>query len=248
MDTLPEDAFHIEIETACRGGDAARQRGARPPGEPLRAARHRPHPFACRDEALPLHPAHEARRHTPGRRSRDSLQTRITETALAALRLVDALLAENISEDQRGSVQARPLYAEFRARLQEFLLAGGGGFLETRQTDARSRRPLRAPSRRRCGNTPARTTATRPWTWSATRPSSRRLLLVLFPVMIREHPERPPYGIEEGEEVIYSSQNMKLPLSQAIFYMENELLPELEKKLAENPGQRVAPGGDPADA
>ena len=57
--------------------------------------------------------------------------------------------------------------------------------------------------------------------------------------MVRENPEQPPYGIEEGQEVTYSSRNMKLPLSQAIFYMENELLPELEKKLAESAGSRT---------
>jgi hypothetical protein len=167
---------------------------------------------------------------------RDTLEERITETALAALRLVDALLVENISEDQRGSVQARPLYADFRARLQEFVLAGGGGFLAARQTDARRRRILArtiAAALRKYTGPDDRYPPLEMETWP---PFFRRLLLHLFPVMIREHPERPPYGIEEGDEVIYSSRRMKLPLSQAIFYMENDLLPELEKRLAESPG------------
>jgi hypothetical protein len=177
-----------------------------------------------------------------GADARETLGTRITETSLAALRMVDALLAENVSEDQRGSVQARPLYAGFRARLQEFLLAGGGGYLEVRQTDARRRRIL------------ARTiaAAVRKFTGPDDRyppleveeypPFIKRLLLFLFPVMVREHPERPPYGIEEGHEVIYSSQKMKLPLSQAVFYLENDLIPELEKKLAESPGSASIQG------
>jgi hypothetical protein len=67
-------------------------------------------------------------------------------------------------------------------------------------------------------------------------PFVRKVLLAVFPVMIKEHPEPPPYGIKEGEEIIYSSQKMKLPLSQAIFYMENELLPDLAGKLAQEPG------------
>ena len=167
---------------------------------------------------------------------RPTLETRITETSLAALRLVDALLAENISEDQRGSVQARPLYTDFKARLQEFLLAGGGGYLEARQTDARRRRIMAR----------VMTAALRKYTGPDDRypplevetypPFIRRLLLALFPVMIREHPERPPYGIEEGHEVVYSSQKMKLPLSQAISYLEDDLLPDLEKRLVESPG------------
>ena len=64
----------------------------------------------------------------------------------------------------------------------------------------------------------------------------REALLFLFPVLLREKPEKPPYGIEEGDEVTYSSQAMKLPLSQAVFYIENELLPGLRAKLAEDPG------------
>ena len=155
----------------------------------------------------------------------------MTEKSLAALRLVEGLVAENISEDQKGIVQSNPLYARVKERLQAFLLAGGGGFLEARQADARARRLL------------SRTlvAAVRKFTGAEDRylpldledypPFVRKVLLFLFPVMVRENPEQPPYGIEEGEEVIYSSRNMKLPLTQAIFYMENELLPELEEKL-----------------
>ena len=67
-------------------------------------------------------------------------------------------------------------------------------------------------------------------------PLVQKLLLLLFPVFIRLSPAKPPYGIEEGDEVTYSSPNMKLPLSQAIHYIENELLPELERRLEGNPG------------
>ena len=67
-------------------------------------------------------------------------------------------------------------------------------------------------------------------------PFIRKVLLFLFPVMVREDPEQPPYGIEEGEEVISSSRNMKMPLTQALFYLENEVVPELEQKLALDPG------------
>ena len=160
----------------------------------------------------------------------------ITEKSLAALRLVEGLLAENISEDQRGIVQSNPLYARVKERLESFLVSGGGGFLEARQADARARRLL------------SRTlvAAIRKFTGVEDRyvpldledypPLVRKVLLYLFPVMVRENPEQPPYGIEEGEEIMYSSRNMKLPLTQAIFYLENDLVPELERKLAESPG------------
>jgi hypothetical protein len=160
----------------------------------------------------------------------------VTEKSLSALRLVEGLLAENISVDQEGIVQSNPLYAQVREHLQSFLMAGGGGFLEARQADARARRVLSrtlvAAIRRFTGVEDRYM----PLDLEDYPPFVRKVLLFLFPVMVKEDPERPPYGIEEGEEIISSSRNMKLPLSQAIFYMENDLLPELEKKLAESPG------------
>lgn len=158
------------------------------------------------------------------------------QKALGALQLVDGLLSENVSRDQQGVVAASPGYAEVRARLEDFLLAGGGGLLEARQEDARARRIL------------ARTivSAVRKYAGVDDRyapldiddypPFIRRLLLLLFPVFVREHPQPPPYGIEEGEELTYSSSSMKMPLSQAVFYMEAELIPGLEKELAASPG------------
>jgi hypothetical protein len=65
----------------------------------------------------------------------------------------------------------------------------------------------------------------------------QKILLTFFPVFIRLRPQRPPYGIEEGEEEeIYRSRAMRLPLSQAVYYMENELLPQLERRLLAEPG------------
>jgi hypothetical protein len=171
--------------------------------------------------------------------ARQSLAEMITEKSLSALRLVEGLLAENISEDQKGIVQASPLYANVRNLLEQFLLAGGGGFMESRQTDARKSRVLSrsivAAIRKYTGEDDRYP----PLELERYPPVVRKLLLFLFPVMVRENPEKPPYGIEEGEEVTYAAQNMKLPLSQAIFYMENELLPDLKMKLAQSPGARA---------
>ena len=168
--------------------------------------------------------------------STDEVGREVTQKALAALRLVEGLVAENISEDQKGTVQSNPLYTQIRDRLQSFLMAGGGGFLEARQADARARRLLSrtlvAAIRKFIGAEDRYA----PMDLDDYPPFFRKMLLSLFPVMVREAPEQPPYGIEEGQEITYSSPNMKLPLSQAIFYMENDLVPQLEEKLAESPG------------
>jgi hypothetical protein len=171
--------------------------------------------------------------------ARQELEETITEKSLSALRLVEGLLAENISEDQKGIIQANPLYLNVKNLLEQFLLAGGGGFMESRQTDARKRRVL----------SQSIVAAIRKYTGEDDRypplelerfpPVVRKLLLSLFPVLLRENPERPPYGIEEGQEVTCAAQNMKLPLTQAIFYMENELLPDLKMKLTQSPGARA---------
>jgi hypothetical protein len=70
-------------------------------------------------------------------------------------------------------------------------------------------------------------------------PESRKARLVAGAVVgaLRKHLESSPAGgIAEGEELTYSAPKMQLPLSQAILYLETELLPELEKDLAGNPG------------
>ena len=172
----------------------------------------------------------------------------IAEKALAALRLVESLLAENVSEDQRGLIQEDPRYAEVRSLLERFLLAGGSGFLEAPQADARRRRVLSRSIVAAIRRHAAPDDRSPPLILEDYPPFIQTVLRSLFPVMVREKPEMPPYGIEEGEEVVHSSPNMKLPLSQAIFYMENELIPELEKKIAEDPGNTRPAGGGPAGA
>jgi len=175
----------------------------------------------------------------PDTAAREALQAAISEKALAAIRLVEGLLAENVSEDQRGIIQANPLYLQVRAQMEKFLMAGGGGFLEAKEADSQKRRILSrsiVEAIRKYNSEDDRYPALALEDYP---PFVRKVLLFLFPVMVRENPQPPPYGIEEGEELTYSSRNMKLPLTQAIFYMENELLPDLRAKLQEAPGTRA---------
>ncbi len=73
----------------------------------------------------------------------------------------------------------------------------------------------------------------------AEEPETRRARLVAGAVVgaLRKYRSAPPAeGIPEGQEKVYAAQKMLLPLSQAILYLENELLPELDRALAEDPG------------
>jgi hypothetical protein len=166
----------------------------------------------------------------------EELGTSVGRRAASAIRLVESIATQNVSEDQKGIVQASPLFAEVRSLFEEFLVAGGGGFLEPLQIDERKKGVL------------ARTVVTsiRKYMGEDDRYPPldierfpfflQGLLRAIFPVFIRLRPQKPPYGIEEGEELTYRSPAMRLPLSQAIHYMENELLPGLERKLSVEPG------------
>jgi hypothetical protein len=170
------------------------------------------------------------------RSSFEDLDISIGRRAASAIRLVESLVSQNVSEDQKGIVQESPAFAQAKGLLEEFLVSGGGGFLEPFQLDEHKRRILSRTV----------TTSIRKYMGEDDRyppldigkypPFVQKVLLAFFPVFIRLRPQRPPYGIEEGEEVTYSSAKMRLPLSQAIHYMENELLPELDRKLAAEPG------------
>jgi hypothetical protein len=73
----------------------------------------------------------------------------------------------------------------------------------------------------------------------AEEPEERRARLVAGAVVgaLRKYRAGPPpEGIPEGEELVYSSRKMLMPLSQAVRYLESELLPGLEKELSADPG------------
>jgi hypothetical protein len=160
----------------------------------------------------------------------------VTGKARGALRLVEGLVTENVSEDQKDLVSREPLFEEVKAALQEFLLAGGGGFLEESGDDERRARILSRAVVASIRKFMTEDDLYPPLEVERYPAFVQKALLFLFPVLIREKPEQPPYGIEEGDELTYSSRAMQLPLSQAVFYIENELLPGLKDRLARDPG------------
>jgi hypothetical protein len=123
--------------------------------------------------------------------------------AAEALRLLEELLSENLSEDQKNAVTESPGYGRVRELFQQFLLLGGAGLLAPREEEQRK----------------------------------NRLVARAMVDALRKYLPQLDYacGIEEGREVQYSSEHMHLPLSQAVLYLETQLLPELDRELAQNP-------------
>jgi hypothetical protein len=171
-----------------------------------------------------------------GSRGFEELGISIGRRASNALRLVESLTSQNISEDQKGIVQASPLFTDVRGLMEEFLVSGGDGFLEPLQIDEHKKNILSRTVVTSIRKYMGEDDRYPPLDIERYPPFLRKLLLALFPVFIRLRPQKPPYGIEEGEEVTYRSSAMRLPLSQAIHYLENELLPDLERRLAAEPG------------
>jgi hypothetical protein len=159
----------------------------------------------------------------------------IRDRALAAARRLEELQAENISEDQRGLLTSAPGYARIRELFQSFVLRGGGGYLEVEEPGSRNARIVAravVDSIRKYLNDrydPSFRTEDLP-------PTLRKLANIFLPILAPEGEEPPPYDIEEGQELTYTSQKMRLPLSQAVLYLERELIPELERTLEQDPG------------
>ena len=164
----------------------------------------------------------------------------IREKSLAAVNMLEELHSLGISEDQKNIVAEAKGYAEVGDLFQAFILRGGGVFLQPKAEEAgklkkvsralnESLRKFVAPDDRYA---PAFKTERLP-------AFLRRLVNFFLPVLAPEGQADPPYGIQEGEQLQVSSQRMTMPLSQAVYYLENEVLPRLERDLNENPGSRV---------
>jgi hypothetical protein len=142
-----------------------------------------------------------------------------------------------VSEDQKGLVQSSPGLVEVRTLLERFVAVGGGALLEEETANERNSRLVARALVGAVGKFLAPDDEYRQ-TFQAERlpPLLRSLVLFFWPILARERQHEPPYGIAEGEEVLLSSQRMKMPLSQAVYYLENELLPHLDAELSSDPG------------
>ncbi|MBN2553310.1 MAG: hypothetical protein JXB06_11105 [Spirochaetales bacterium] len=164
----------------------------------------------------------------------------IREKSIAAVNLLEELHSLGISEDQKNIIAEAKGYVEVRDLFQAFILRGGGVFLQTKADDAAKLKKVSRALNEALRKFIAPDDRYAPAFKTEQLPGFLRYLVNFFlPVLAPERQAEPPYGIEEGEQFLLSSQRMTMPLSQAIYYLENEVLPRLERDLNENPGSRV---------
>lgn len=138
--------------------------------------------------------------------------------AREALMQTDSLNNENISLDQKDEITDAPEMAEIREKLQRLVLLGGAALFEVGDTRRLLVRKVSSALRK----------ALFKYTGGQHQLTGERSVK-------EDHLAR--YEIPEGDEDILLSDRMVLPLSQAIVLIEDEILPAVEKKLEENPGE-----------
>lgn len=160
--------------------------------------------------------------------------------ARAAMEALEQLRRANVSEEQKHDLLPGEAYSETKSLFRDFIARGGGSLLQ----------PDGAPERQRLAVARAVTAALRKFAGSAANYPPvfrterlprflRRLVNKFLPLLAPENQSEPPYGIAAGSpeaEDTLRAERMKMPLSQAVFYLENELLPQLEEQLLALPG------------
>jgi hypothetical protein len=161
------------------------------------------------------------------------------DKAREAVRLLEDLLETNISEDQKELVTKSPGYKEAKESLHQLLLKGGGAFFTTKIDDRKKinkitkiihgaiRKFLQPDDN-----------YTQLFKTEEVTGFLKTIVEFFLPVFGRPGQKPPPDGIDEGEEIFYSSKKMRLPLSQAVYYLEHEMLPDLRRKLEISPYDR----------
>jgi hypothetical protein len=154
-----------------------------------------------------------------------------------AVVLLENLLDLPISEDQKHLVTDAEGYKKAKDLLHEFLLKGGGYFFQTKIKDKKKAKKIAEVVIGSIKTHAVQGEEYEPHVKPEKLPKFlRKIINIFLPVFAPENQKGPPYGINEGEEVINTSQKMRMPLSQAVFYYENEILPQLKEKLEQSPG------------
>jgi hypothetical protein len=79
-----------------------------------------------------------------GAQDPEALHGKVREKAFSAIGILEGLMSENVSEDQRDAVNRDPGFDAVKRKLEEFILRGGGGFLEREGGEKTSRALSRA--------------------------------------------------------------------------------------------------------
>jgi hypothetical protein len=171
--------------------------------------------------------------------SRESVMRLAGEKARDAVARLEELINVDVSEDQKTEISGSRGYVAARENFNTIIVKGGSFFFEKQDDDDWIDKKM--ISRAVAGAIhkyvlPDDNYAPLFKTEELPEPL-RRIANVFFSNLAPEGQSDPPYGIEDPEEQeIYSSDTIKLPLSQAIHYYEHERIPELESELKANPG------------
>lgn len=137
--------------------------------------------------------------------------------ARQALMQTDSLQTANVSLDQKDEITDSPEMTEIRGKFQQLVLFGGAALFDAGDTRHVLVRKVTA--------------------------ALRKALLKYAGGQHQQTGEKQvkddhlaPYEIKEGEEDILLSEKITLPLSQAVLLIEEEILPAVEEKLKESPG------------
>ncbi len=161
----------------------------------------------------------------------------IKQKCTEAVDMLEELRSMNISEDQKQLVTETESYQRIRSLFQEFVINGGAPFFESRIEDAHKLKVVaRAISESISKYRPPDDRYKQAFKTENLPAVFRRLVNFFLPILAREGQQDPPFGINEGEEFLLRSEKMKMPISQAIYYLETEVLPRLERELAADPG------------
>ncbi len=159
------------------------------------------------------------------------------EKSIAAVRMLEEIGSENISEDQKNLITESQEYDEAKRLFQMLLMRGGASFFESKIEDTKKTRMVAQVIARAIRKyTSPDDNYSRLFKTERLPNFFRKVVNIFFYFFAFENQQKPSYGIEEGEELTYSSEQMLMPVSQVIYYLEHEVLSGLEKKLQDHPG------------
>ena len=173
---------------------------------------------------------------------RDSARESSYQTArrkvLEGAAILDDAIHTNVSEDQRAEFLESSGIQQARDLLDQILLRGGSAYFEADDPDGPHSKLLSRALAQAMKKYAAPDDRYEPLYRPEDLPQPlRNLVRAFFSTFAPEGQAEPPYGIEEDEEEeIRTAEKMRMPLTQAIHYMENELIPDLEEQLRGSPG------------
>jgi len=162
------------------------------------------------------------------------------EKAAEGINLFESLTKENISLDQQELIKEAPEIAAIKEKINQLIAQGGGVFFEKQIAGDKKRKKIARVINTAILKFVSADDRYEPLFKTERLPGFLKKLVHQFlPVFGKEYQKDPPYGIEEGEEEeVCFADKIKMPISQAVYYLENELIPGLEEKLAQNPGDK----------